>query len=386
MSGSTPKFTVCEINDLDALDVYRAAWRRLLDETPRGSFFQSLDWLEVYWRHFGKHQNLRVLVVLDDDGAPAGILPLVVRWETTKLGRLRFLTYPLDYWGSFYGPVGPKPQAVLEAGLKHILASRCDWDGLELRWAGQGDFDTAAASQTLASRGLPSSCTLIDQTALIRLEGRDWDAYLAERTSKWRNNYRRWERRAAELGELDLVRYSPLGQSQGDGDPRWDLYDACVHLAERSWQGASQTGTTLSHASVREFLRDMHGAAARAGGLDLNILTAGGTPIAFAYNYCHRGYVFGLRVGYDEQHSRYALGNVIYSRVIEDSFRRGDKVYDMGPGSIEAKQALLTEVHPVLRYSHFRRSSLRGQVLRLKRTWDSQQVTMPVVEPAVAGE
>jgi CelD/BcsL family acetyltransferase involved in cellulose biosynthesis len=209
------------------------------------------------------------------------------------------------------------------------------------------------------------------------MAGSTWDEYFNSRGTKWRNNYRRWERRAAELGELSLLRYRPKGEAYGEGDPRWELYDACLSLAERSWQGASQTGTTLSHASVRQFLRDVHAAAARAGGLDLNLLLAGGEPVSFAYCYCHQGYVFGLRIGHDERHAKHALGNVTYGRVLEDSFNRGDVVYDMGPSHIEAKKSLLTEVHSIYRYSHFRNRSIRGQLLRLKRFWDSQ-------DPAVA--
>jgi CelD/BcsL family acetyltransferase involved in cellulose biosynthesis len=375
---------VQEINDIAGLDAYRAAWRALLATTPRASFFQSLDWLEVYWRHYGKNQKLRALVVESDDGAPVGILPLVVRWETTRVGRLRFLTYPLDYWGSFYGPIGADPRAILAAGLQYVAQSKRDWDAIELRWAGEDEFDTADAPATLESQGLGACRTLIDRTALIRLEGLTWDEYLASRGTKWRNNFRRWERRAAELGELSLLRYRPLGELAGDGAPRWDLYDACLGLAERSWQGSSQTGTTLSHASVREFLRDMHAAAARAGGLDLNLLLAGGEPVAFAYNYWRRGYVFGLRIGYDEKNSKYALGNLMYARVIEDSLRRGDEIYDMGPNHIEAKQSLLTEVHPIFRYSHFCRRSLRGQLLHLKRLWDSQDAAIAAAPLAEA--
>ena len=366
---------VREFNSIAELGAFRDAWRALLAKTPRASFFQSFDWLETYWRHYGKHQKLRALVIFGADEAPVGVLPLVVRWETTRLGRLRYLTYPLDYWGSFYGPIGTDPRAVLDAGLKHIAAAKRDWDAIELRWAGEGDFDTADASGALEANGFDACRTPVDHTALIRMEHLSWDDYLASRGTKWRNNYRRWERRAAELGEISLLRYRPSGELQGDGDPRWDLYDACLSLAERSWQGSSQTGTTLSHASVRDFLRDMHGAAARSGGVDLNLLLADGEPIAFAYNYYHRGYVFGLRIGYDQRHNKYALGNLIYARVLQDSFLRGDQLYDMGPSHIDVKRPLLTEVHPIYRYSHFRRGSLRGQLVRMKRLLDSQRIT-----------
>lgn len=374
---------VREINRIEELEDYRAAWRGLLDATPRASFFQSLEWLEAYWRHYGKHQKLRVLLAIGDDGALVGILPLVVRWETTRLGRLRYLTYPLDYWGSFYGPIGGEPRAILDAGLSHVARARRDWDAIELRWTGVDEFDPSDAPATLKAHGLHSCRTMIDRTALIRLEDTTWEEYLVSRGTKWRNNFRRWERRAADLGEITHLRYRPQGEAHGDGEPRWDLYEACLSLAERSWQGSSQTGTTLSHSSVRDFLRDAHAAAARAGGLDLNLLLAGGQPVAFAYNYCQRGYVFGLRIGYDEQNSKLALGNILYARVFEDSFRRGDSIYDMGPNHIEAKQSLLTEVHPIFRYSHFCGRSLRGQLVRLKRLWDSQDVAPSTSTAAV---
>ncbi len=124
---------VVEINDLESLAGYRLLWNMLLQQTPVASFFQSLDWLEAYWRHFGHDQRLRVLVV-HAAGDPVGILPLVVRREPMRLGSVRVLTYPLHDWGSFYGPIGPNPTATLIAGLGHVRRTRADWDLLDLRW------------------------------------------------------------------------------------------------------------------------------------------------------------------------------------------------------------------------------------------------------------
>jgi CelD/BcsL family acetyltransferase involved in cellulose biosynthesis len=69
---------VQEINDIRQLAGIRLLWNALLPQTPGASFFHSLDWLEIYWRHFGAGQRLRVLVV-SVDGRPLGILPLAVR-------------------------------------------------------------------------------------------------------------------------------------------------------------------------------------------------------------------------------------------------------------------------------------------------------------------
>ena len=74
---------VHEINSIADLGRIGADWRSVLAQTRNASFFQSLDWLTIYWKHFGGGQRLRVLVVCEN-GAPEGIVPLVVRREPTK--------------------------------------------------------------------------------------------------------------------------------------------------------------------------------------------------------------------------------------------------------------------------------------------------------------
>ena len=54
---------VWEINDLAELDAYRLAWESLLPQTSDAPFFQSLDWLEAYGKHFGGNQRLRQIHV-----------------------------------------------------------------------------------------------------------------------------------------------------------------------------------------------------------------------------------------------------------------------------------------------------------------------------------
>jgi CelD/BcsL family acetyltransferase involved in cellulose biosynthesis len=358
---------VREFDHPDQLRPYASAWKGLLEQTPGATFFQSLHWLEVYWKHYGAAQRLVVLMTFER-GEPAGILPLVVRRERTRLGSLKFLTYPLDYWGSFYGPIGPRPQETLEHGLEYLRSRRRDWDLLELRWVGGRPEELEESEAVLGRQHFAHERTTLDTTGIISLSG-SWEDFLAARSSKWRNNLRRWERRLTEQGEVTFLRHRT---DENETDPRWDLYEACLAIAQASWQGASTDGTTLSHASVQPFLKDVHEAAARDGGVDLNLLLFNGRPFAFAYNYHFRGNVFGLRVGYDASVSRDGVGNVLYARAIEDSFRRGDWRYDMGPGSLERKRYFVDEAAPIYRLSCFQPYSVRQQLLRWKRRWDKQ--------------
>ena len=196
-----------------------------------------------------------------------------------------------------------------------------------------------------------------------------WEDYLATRKSKWRNNYRRWQRQSGKLGELTHVRFRP--EAGENTDPRWDYYDECLRIASTSWQGSSLTGTTLTHDKVAPFLREAHLTAVRRGCADLNLLCLNGRAVAFAYNYVFDGHVFGLRIGYDPTIKCKGAGNLLYTMLIEDSFRRGDWRYDLGPRHIDCKRGLLTDVMPIYRLSCGDTWSVRQQLLIWKRRWDA---------------
>jgi CelD/BcsL family acetyltransferase involved in cellulose biosynthesis len=354
--------SVREINDLDSLERYAGGWNELLRETPGASYFHSYDWFATYWRHCRGDQKMRVLLVLDE-GRLVGIVPLVVARDRTRLGQLRSLRYPLHGWGSFYGPIGREPRVLLRHALSHVLAGRRDWDLLDMLWVDREGADQGATAAALRDVRLTTRASPWLQSAQIELAG-GWQQYWASRKTHFRTNIRRCERRLQEFGEVSYIRYRPEGAADGDGDPRWDLYDACEQIAAQSWQGSSTTGTTISHNSVRSYLRTAHAAAASFGGVDLNMLLLGGRPVAFAYNYHFAGYVYGLRAGFDANVCPTGTGCVLMRMMIEDSYNRGDRVIDLGPGSLESKRHWQTRIASAWRYTHYSLRSPRAQLLR----------------------
>jgi CelD/BcsL family acetyltransferase involved in cellulose biosynthesis len=355
---------VAQVNGLEDLLALRPTWQRLLEQMHRPSFFQSLDWLEVYWRHFGREQTLRAYVVFAQR-QPLGILPLVIRTEPTRVGDIRVLTYPLDEWGTFFGPIGPHPAVTVLAALRRVSRSERDWDVLDLRWTNQ-DTDCGRTHQAMNAAGFHATAETTAEAALVDVSG-GWQSYWASRTSHWRNNVRRCEKQLAAEGRVDYEHFRPRGAACNDADPRFDLFEACEEVAAESWQAHSATGTTLSHTAINPFVRDVHLAAARAGALDLHLLRLDGRPVAFAYNYHFRGYVSGLRMGYNAQVSQAGAGTVLMQHALRTSFAAGDHTYDLGPNYLDCKRHWLTTVAPVVRYTHFPWTAPRSQLLRLKR-------------------
>ena len=357
--------SVLEINDIDQLADYRLLWNSLLSQTDEATFFQSLDWLEVYWRHFGAGSRLRVLVASAADG-PIGILPLVIQSESTGVGNVRVLTYPLDGWGSFFGPIGPNPTATLLVGMKHIANTERDWDLLDLRWVDSLGHDHGRTGLAMEMAGFEPRRQAWMRGAVVDTSG-TWEDYWNGRSKQRRRNVRRIRRRLAEEGHISHVRYRPEGKAAGDGEPRWDLWEACLGVARRSWQAASTTGTTLCHESIEPYLRDTHARAAKAGGVDLNLLMLDDRPAAFCYNYVYRGNVYALRAGFDQDLTELRPGTMLTRLMLEDSFRRGDRLFDFGPGSLDCKRHWQTSNVTSYRYTHFPKSVPRAQLLRLKR-------------------
>lgn len=355
---------VIEINRIEALDEYRLAWRKLWGETRGATFFQTLEWLEVYWKYFGRDKKLRTLLVFDR-GELLGVVPLVVARDETRLGRLKVLTYPLHDWGTFYGPIGRDAAATLTIAFAHIANTRRDWELLDIRFIERDGVDEQRTPSALAAAGFPTQEHVWNETALLDMTT-GWEAFWASRESKVRNNLKRHQKRLLELGKFEHVRYRPTGAAQGESDPRFDLFDACVDLARRSWQGQSTSGTTLSHPTVHDYLRETHAIAARLGCVDVNLLKIDDVPIGFGYNYVCNGLLQGIRIGYDPQYAKAGVGNMLYLYTFQDSFARGDKLFDLGVGSLDIKRFWWTSTAKSYRYTHYPLLAPRAQLLRLK--------------------
>lgn len=365
---------VREFNRLDELDSLRPVWRELFAKTPSHSFFQTLEWLETAWRSYSHRQKLRVLVV-SRDGAPIGIVPLCVRTERRRLGSLRVLTYPLDDWGTFYGPLGAEPKLAIRAAVQHIAETARDWDVIDLRWVDEAADEFLAVGESLREAGFDFRVRPRMQVRLCQF-GQGWDAYVESRSRNWRRKMKHDVDLLAKAGEVRLVRHRPVA-GQADYELDDEIYDVCAGIAQRTWQADDRSQSTLCSPRVREVLRRLHHAAAELGMLDANILYVGDKPAAYNYNYVADGRVYGLRCGYDATLDLDGCGRVLLFKMIEDSFHRGDVEHNFGPGDQPYKERFATELRHAYTFLHYARYSLRSQLMHLReevaaRMWSEQ--------------
>lgn len=365
-----------EICDIDQLTEYRSAWRQLLAVTPHASFFQSTDWLESRWRHATTDEQLFVVVVMSGE-QPTGFVPLCIKREMSSCGPVKVLRFPIDGWGSFYGPIGATPDETLKAALNHVWRSGRKFDLVELQTIPV--LDSEGASCAVDSEDpltkvdfAEQSCEEATRVAMLDLTG-DWERYwdIRKLQKNRRRNVERCERRLTEIGTVRYERYRPGGTSVADDAPRWELYDACESIARDSWQDGLVDGNTMHHEHVRPLLRDAHLSAVNAGAVDINLLFLNDRPVAFVYGYHFQGYVDLMRIGFAPDLAKLAPGNALWTRLIQDSFERGDRVLDFGPTCLDYKRFWMTRLEPSYQVQQYA-STPKAMALRMARWLKSQ--------------
>ena len=357
---------VAEINEVEQLQSLRLTWRDLWQRTRNATFFQSLDWLECYWKHFGQNQKLRVLIP-SLAGRPMGIVPLVVKTAHSSLGEFRVLTYPLDNWGLFYGPIGPNPAATLSAAMRHLQSSTRDWDLIDLRHIDTQGTDRGRTRNAMHGCGLRSRATQWQTRAVVDLTG-SWPEFLATRRRSQRDAFRLAEKRLARSGTVKHVRYRPNGTPYGDANPRFDLFRTFDAMPVSSPNGKSHA---TKFSAARDFLDDVHTAAVRTGSVDLNLLYVDERPVASAYNLHNDGIVQGVSFRLSDADNTDAA-NVLVARMLEDSIRLGDRSVSSAADGPHAFDGWQTGIATSYRYTHFALTAPRAQMLRLNsfvKTW-----------------
>jgi CelD/BcsL family acetyltransferase involved in cellulose biosynthesis len=273
---------------------------------------------------------------------------------------VRRLGFPLDNWGTQYGPLGSQPEETLTAALQFLREQRREWDVIDLRWVAAEQCPEFVRAWRQAAMHFQQK--LWSRTARIDLS-QGWNSYWNSRTSKWRNNQRRSEKSLAKLGSIRIEHFRP---ECGATDSRDDLFELCEQVAETSWQGACSSGNTLSHPEVRSFLREAHRAAAKLGCVHLSLLYVGERPAAFTYNYVCGGVTLGLRMGYDLQFQAASPGAVLIRETIRECCDRGDHTFDLGESPAPYKRHFANLQFESFRFCHYSMASPLGQALRFK--------------------
>jgi CelD/BcsL family acetyltransferase involved in cellulose biosynthesis len=303
---------------LGDLESARDAWNPLASGSR--NVFSSWEWASCWWREFGEGHPLRLTACRDDAGEIVALLPLYLS-AGRPLRTLRFLGHgPADQ----LGPVCP-PELIESTSreLRSGLAERFwDWDVfIADRLPGAHDWQGLLEGNRLESESSP----------LMRIDGRGWDEFLASRSSNFREQVRRRERKLAREHDLRF-RLTTAERFEED-------FNTLVRLHDARWGEGSST----FEQRLERFHREFAALALERGWLRLWIMEVDGSPVAVWYGFRYGGVESYYNSGRDRDWDRYRVGFVLLAHTMREAFDDGMGEYRMLRGGEEYKSRFASE-------------------------------------------
>ena len=292
--------TVSRLERLE--DVPAGDWARLAEAS--GNVFATPEWLTLWWKHFAEGSSLRAHAVEGGDGLVA-LLPLHL-WRARPPRTLRFLGHgPSD----LMGPVcGASDRGAAAAALGEALA--------------EGGWDVLLAERLPSAEVLPASLgareVQREASPVLRIDGTSWEDFLAAKSSNFRQQARRRERKLAKEHELRFRLANDPARLEADLQVLFSLH-------EGRW---AESGSGALRDRRAAFHREFAHVALERGWLRLWLLELGGRPAAAWYGLRYAGRELYYQAGRDPAFEGYAVGFVLLVHTVREAMNDGMREYD----------------------------------------------------------
>jgi len=310
------------IHPLSSPQAVRAEWETLA--AANGNIFTTVEWASAWLEHFRGDASPLLAACRRRDGSIAGILPLVVRRE----GRLRVIRLLGHGPADRLAPVcAPADRRIVARALRGFLAdSGCDLFIGEQMPANEGWSESLGA--TVLER---------ESSPALGIDGLEWEQFLAGRSSNFRGQVRRREKRLAERGELRFRLTDDPGELSADLETLFRLHDA-------RWQSG---GASAFVGRARDLHRDFASDALERGWLRLWLLELDDRPLAAWYGFRYGGAEWYYQSGRDPAADADGVGFVLFCHTIREAMNDGMREYRLLRGD-EAYKARFADRDPGL--------------------------------------
>jgi CelD/BcsL family acetyltransferase involved in cellulose biosynthesis len=320
------------ISDNAGFEALRRDWQDLAGR-GQSSIFMTWEWQYLWWKHYGKGQQLCIFVVRDEARVVA-ILPLYVqRARVLGVVSVRILRNVGTGGDTAPDDLDPLVDTHYEEGAAEMLAqslvrTRREWDLLRLAdlnarsgW-GQAIL-RVASSQGWRARTSSAEISYIDLP-------KTWDEYLASTSSDRRALIRRQRRLILALPQARMFAWDGALNIEAG-------IQRLIELHHMRWQALDE-----SHAFSSEDYCNFHGeimrTCAAAGSLRLYCLEVNDSIIAMLYCYRHGNGIYYFQGGFDPAYSKQSAGAVLMGFAIESAIGEGAGIFDMLRGQYEHKR------------------------------------------------
>ncbi len=282
---------------------------------------RSPEWLLGWWEIYGADDELRILLVLDAEGALIGLAPLYLQnrggFSTLRvLGARDHCTHHTD-WLAAAGWELPVGREV----ARFLLQCRQEWRRLLFEAV---DADAEALRGTVAhlrEAGCLGHRRPINSTWRIDLPG-TWEEYLLTLSRSLRKRCRKLQRQFFASGKISIR------QVREETDLP-EGFRVLLQLHATRWGSARQPLGVFSEEKFRAFHELVAKALLAQGKLRLAWLECAGRPIAVEYQFCDATAVYAYQAGLDPAADELSPGKLSMMAAIQFAIARGCTAFDL---------------------------------------------------------
>lgn len=310
-SRATAPLDVSIVRSEEGFCELRPEWETLVDQLELPSPFHSWDWNDVWWKHFGAHRRLHI-VVFREHGRLAGIAQLYERRHGGRLGLISLA--PLG-WGNLLTeqlellfPRAERRRLMGQLG-RYLMGSKWSWFGL----SGLEESDLAESWHGL---GIVSR---IDIPFEYRELPQTWDDLVRGLNRSMKDNVKYYPKLMLRSGYPFRLRVAESPDDVAVALPT--VYR--LHSARAAVDKGVAHKDYLEREDHRAFLSEVGPRLAARGEMKVGLLEVGDEVVAAQIWLERSRTLFLYYSGYLPEWSKYSVAMITSSEILKDGITRG---------------------------------------------------------------
>lgn len=346
---------------------FRKDWSLLLAELPYRTPFCRLEWIEIGISIYGEGNHMVPCRFYDADGV---LQAMGLFNKLYEKGRLlpHSVVRTVEYNSQRIYPLIARNASTMAEAMKtfrDFFDPTVDYyDFYKLDPMGKGLEELTGE---LEKSGLSYDIEPFNEQPHFDLS-LSWDDYLKERTQGHRKKIRRYTRLIQEkYPDYQFIRLRTPQEFASYGLDH--VLQELLALFEKSWQAEY----LLEHGNLGKRLCDFYCQVAKTfaplGLLDICMLKADNTLLAYELNLYEEGSLYMLFGTYNQEYAQWSPGNAILSEIIQDSIKREYCRLEFGGEYLEYKKLWTkqsTNSYHLRVYGKTLRSNLKCLIMKKK--------------------
>lgn len=308
MRDSNDAFTLIQGGGLST--EFFELWGNLIERLDQPAFYHEPQWFQAYLASQPDvAQNCHFLLLSHKDEALA-LFPL--QYATSKRFGLTLRTWRICWPGDmglndFVIPARPNNHVSMGIliGYLNSQRGRFPWDLLEL----QNVPDHAGIARLINNQPVSRTVSVYHHDSKYLVCGADYEASVANISSKFKKNNRRKRRNLEGLGTVTTAYYDKPDELDA-------AFEQFLEVEAANWKG--QKGTALRHDPIQHrFYRALLDKYAGTGRCVIHTLNLGGTPIAAQFALIVGNTFYLLKIGYNAEYHAMGPGGLLLDETIK---------------------------------------------------------------------